>query len=51
MLLLIEYCETLGINIPHYCYHKNLSISGNCRMCLVELKNSPKPSSFLCYEC
>ena len=40
---LIEYCETLGINVPHYCYHKNLSISGNCRMCLVELKNSPKP--------
>ena len=40
---LIEYCETLGIVIPHYCYHKNLSISGNCRMCLVELKNSPKP--------
>jgi len=40
---LIEYCETLGVNIPHYCYHKNLSISGNCRMCLVELKNSPKP--------
>ena len=40
---LIEYCETLGINIPHYCYHKELSISGNCRMCLVELKSSPKP--------
>lgn len=40
---LIDYCETLGITIPHYCYHKNLSISGNCRMCLVELKNSPKP--------
>jgi len=40
---LIEYCETIGINIPHYCYHKSLSISGNCRMCLVELKNSPKP--------
>jgi len=40
---LIEYCETLGIIIPHYCYHKNLSISGNCRMCLIELKNSPKP--------
>jgi len=33
----------LGINIPHYCYHKGLSISGNCRMCLIELKNSPKP--------
>jgi NADH-quinone oxidoreductase chain G len=40
---LIDYCETLGINIPHYCYHKSLSISGNCRMCLIELKNSPKP--------
>ena len=40
---LIDYCETLGIIIPHYCYHKNLSISGNCRMCLVELENSPKP--------
>jgi len=40
---LISFCESLGINIPHYCYHKNLSISGNCRMCLVELKNSPKP--------
>merc|ERR1712029_687563 len=34
---------TLGINVPHYCYHKNLSIAGNCRMCLVELKNAPKP--------
>nr|YP_010131943.1 NADH dehydrogenase subunit 11 [Odontella regia]QQD79322.1 NADH dehydrogenase subunit 11 [Odontella regia] len=42
-LPLIEYCETIGITVPHYCYHKTLSISGNCRMCLVELKNSPKP--------
>lgn len=40
---LIEYCETLGISIPHYCYHKNLSVAGNCRMCLIELKKSPKP--------
>jgi NADH-quinone oxidoreductase chain G len=40
---LIEYCETLGVDIPHFCYHKNLSISGNCRMCLIELKKSPKP--------
>jgi len=40
---LIEYLETLGITIPHYCYHKNLSIAGNCRMCLIELKKSPKP--------
>lgn len=40
---LIEYFETLGVTIPHYCYHKDLSIAGNCRMCLVELKKSPKP--------
>ena len=40
---IIEYCENLNINIPHYCYHPNLSIAGNCRMCLVEVKNSPKP--------
>ena len=40
---IIEYCENLGIDIPHYCYHSNLTIAGNCRMCLVEVKNSPKP--------
>ena len=40
---LLEYCNNIGIHIPHYCYHKNLSIAGNCRMCLVEIKNSPKP--------
>lgn len=40
---IIEYCENIGINIPHYCYHPNLSIAGNCRMCLIEVKNSPKP--------
>lgn len=40
---LIEYCNTRGYKVPHYCYHKKLSIAGNCRMCLVEVKNSPKP--------
>jgi len=40
---IIDYLENLNIKIPHYCYHQNLSVSGNCRMCLVELKNSPKP--------
>ena len=40
---IIEYCENLGIDIPHYCYHPDLSIAGNCRMCLIEVKNSPKP--------
>ena len=31
-----------GLEIPHYCYHPGLSISGNCRMCLVEMEKSPK---------
>ena len=40
---LIEFFENIGITIPHYCYHKDLSIAGNCRMCLVEVIKSPKP--------
>jgi NADH-quinone oxidoreductase subunit G len=40
---LLDYCLNLGIFVPHFCYHKHLSIAGNCRMCLVELKKSPKP--------
>jgi NADH-quinone oxidoreductase chain G len=39
----LEACKKIGIEIPRYCYHENLSIAGNCRMCVVELKNSPKP--------
>jgi NADH-quinone oxidoreductase subunit G len=31
-----------GIHIPHFCYHPNLKIAGNCRMCLVELEKVPK---------
>ena len=38
----IEAAERLGIEIPHYCWHPGLSISGNCRMCLVEIEKSPK---------
>lgn len=40
---LIAYLIGNGISIPHYCYHNNLSIAGNCRVCLVELKTSLKP--------
>jgi NADH dehydrogenase (ubiquinone) Fe-S protein 1 len=40
---LIAYLIAHGISIPHYCYHNDLSIAGNCRVCLVELKNSMKP--------
>ncbi len=35
--------EAAGAEIPRFCYHERLSIAGNCRMCLVELKGSPKP--------
>lgn len=40
---LIAYLIANGLSIPHYCYHNDLSIAGNCRVCLVELKNSMKP--------
>ena len=39
----LEACETIGIEIPRFCYHETLSIAGNCRMCLVEVEKSPKP--------
>jgi NADH-quinone oxidoreductase subunit G len=41
-LNLIQATERLGIEVPHYCYHPGLSISGNCRMCLVEIEKMPK---------
>ncbi|HOY53719.1 MAG TPA: 2Fe-2S iron-sulfur cluster-binding protein [Opitutaceae bacterium] len=34
---MIEAARMLGIDIPHYCYHPKLSVSGNCRMCLIEM--------------
>ena len=40
---LLQACEAAGAEIPHFCFHERLSIAGNCRMCLVELKGSPKP--------
>ena len=39
----LQTCELAGIEIPRFCYHDRLSIAGNCRMCLVEMENSPKP--------
>src|SRR5271165_1078150 len=42
-LTIIQACEIVGIQIPRFCYHEQLSIAGNCRMCLVEVKNSMKP--------
>ncbi len=40
---ILEACNSIGIKLPRFCYHENLSISGNCRMCLVELEKSLKP--------
>jgi NADH-quinone oxidoreductase subunit G len=40
---LIEAAQQLGIYIPHFCYHKKLSIAASCRMCLVEVEKAPKP--------
>jgi NADH-quinone oxidoreductase chain G len=39
----LEACKFVGIDIPRFCYHEMLSVSGNCRMCLVEVEKSPKP--------
>ena len=42
----LQACEAAGKEIPRFCYHERLSISGNCRMCLVEVKpGPPKPQA------
>ena len=42
-ITVLQACELSGIEIPRFCYHDRLSIAGNCRMCLVQMDNSPKP--------
>ena len=39
----MDGARQLGIYIPHFCYHKKLSIAANCRMCLVQVEKAPKP--------
>ncbi len=39
---LLQACEAAGVQIPRFCYHERLSVAGNCRMCLVEVKGAPK---------
>ncbi|MEO0691045.1 MAG: NADH-quinone oxidoreductase subunit NuoG [Pseudomonadota bacterium] len=42
----LQACELAGKEIPRFCYHERLSIAGNCRMCLVEVKpGPPKPAA------
>ncbi len=43
---LLQACEEAGKEIPRFCYHERLSVAGNCRMCLVEVKGGPpKPTA------
>ncbi|MGJ8528229.1 NADH-quinone oxidoreductase subunit NuoG [Maritalea sp.] len=43
---LMQACEEAGAEIPRFCYHERLSVAGNCRMCLVEVKGGPpKPAA------
>jgi NADH-quinone oxidoreductase subunit G len=39
----MDAAHSVGTHIPHFCYHKKLSIAANCRMCLVEVEKAPKP--------
>jgi len=40
-LTLLQACEEAGEEIPRFCYHERLSVAGNCRMCLIEVKGGP----------
>jgi NADH-quinone oxidoreductase subunit G len=40
---IFQICKLLGKNLPQFCYNDSLVIAGNCRICLVEIKNLPKP--------
>lgn len=42
-MTVLQAATLLGIEIPVFCYHPKLSIAGNCRMCLVEMEDHPKP--------
>ncbi len=39
----MDAANRLGIYVPHFCYHKKLTIAANCRMCLVQVEKAPKP--------
>lgn len=50
-LTVIEAARSVGINIPHFCWHPELSISGNCRMCLIETGfQAKKPDNSLVFN-
>src|SRR6266852_1271143 len=39
----LQACQRIGVEVPHFCFHERLAIAGNCRMCLVEQEKAPKP--------
>ena len=39
----MDAANQVGAYVPHFCYHKKLSIAANCRMCLVQVEKAPKP--------
>ena len=41
--MVMHAADVAGITIPHFCYHKKLTIAANCRMCLVDIEKAPKP--------
>jgi len=41
---LIEAARQLGVEVPHYCYHPGLSIAGQCRLCMVDIEKTPRPT-------
>ena len=41
--MVMHAADAAGIYVPHFCYHKKLSIAANCRMCLVDIEKAPKP--------
>ena len=41
---LIEAARLVGAEIPHYCYHPGLSIAGQCRLCMVDIEKTPRPT-------
>lgn len=41
--MVMDAANKVGTYIPHFCYHKKLSIAANCRMCLVDVEKAPKP--------
>ncbi|MYN13641.1 NADH-quinone oxidoreductase subunit G [Pusillimonas sp. TS35] len=40
--MVIQAAHKLGVYVPHFCYHKKLSVAANCRMCLVDVEKAPK---------